>query len=106
VPHAFATHCRRGQFDATRITDKPSHPLALVFPARTGPVSRWPEDALTEKAVFHWPLRSIIDGLRLCDLAVALAANALWAGKTDTKTTDGVEGSHGSFLCSLYDRCV
>src|SRR5262249_25459449 len=69
--------------DATAVADHALvfHPAVLAAGAL--PVLLRPEDAFAEQAVFFGPVRAVVDGLRLLDLAEAPRADVVGARQAD-----------------------
>ena len=70
MPHAFPAYLGTGYFDATFIADDSLIPYSLILTAVTFEVIGWTKNSLTEKAITFWLQGTVIDGLRLDDLAV------------------------------------
>ena len=70
VTHAFAAHNSASDLHAALLADDPAETDTTVFTAVTFVIFFRTEYTLVEKTVLFGTLRTIIDGLRFCDLAV------------------------------------
>src|SRR4051794_19776567 len=88
VTHALAADLRARNFDATALADDALVTDALVLAAVALPVLGRTENALAEEAVLLGLQGSVVDGLRLGDLAGAPRSDLLRGSEADR---DGVE---------------
>src|ERR1700749_3676171 len=79
MPHALAAHLGQGDLDAALLADDAAELHPLVFAAQALVVLDRPEDACAEQAVTLRLERTVVDGLRLLDLAVRPAPDLLRA---------------------------
>src|ERR1051326_9515488 len=80
MPHAVAAYLRQGHLDAALFADDPAVLHALVLPAQALVILDRPENAGAEQAVPLGLEGTIVDRLRLLDLAVGPGADAPRAG--------------------------
>src|SRR3569833_83693 len=93
MAHAVAAHLLHGDFAAALFADDALVLHALVLAAQAFVVLLRSEDAGAEQAVTLRPVGTVVDGIRLLDLAVRPAKNLVRAGQ---RNFDAVEG--GDFL--------
>ena len=70
MAHTLTTHLCQSHFNATLLTDNTAMLEALVLTTETLVVLYRPKDLGAEKAVALWLERTIVDCLRLLNLAV------------------------------------
>ena len=85
VAHALTTDGGLGDLHAAALADDALEADALVLAARALPVTRGPEDLLSEEAVLLGLERAVVDGLRLLDLAVRPTTDVVGGGQADAK---------------------
>ena len=101
VTHALASYLGAGDLDATALADDALEAHALVLAAGALPVAGRTEDLLTEQTVLLGLEGTVIDGFRLLDLAVALAANIVRGGQADLQLVKCVDIQHCVSLSSV-----
>src|SRR5206468_3334794 len=89
VPHALPAHLRLDDLDAALLADDAPVSHALVLAAVALVVLRRPEDLGTEEPVPFRLEGSIVDRLRLLDLAVAPRPDLLRRGDRDAERVEG-----------------
>ncbi len=97
VAHPLAADPRVGHLDAAAVAD---HPLVLhpaVLAAGALPVLLRAEDPLAEQAVLLGPIRPVVDGLGLLDLAERPAPDVVRAGEPDLDGPVVVDTIVGTF---------
>ena len=105
VAHALAPHARAGDLHAALVADDAAIADLLVLAARALPVLRGTEDALAEQPVALRLERSIVDGLRLDDLAVRPRPNLLRRCEADADCVELVDFKHARLASySRYSR--
>ena len=77
MAHAFTTHSRAGDFNATLITHQTLVPHILILATVSLPIAGWAKDGFAEKAVFLRPQATVIDGLRFGDFTIGPFPNLL-----------------------------
>src|SRR5690348_4780508 len=90
MAHAVAAYLRQGDLDAALLADDPAVLHALVLAAQALVILDWPENAGAEQAVPLGLEGTIVDRLRLLDLAVGPGADALRAGDRDTDLVEAL----------------
>jgi len=70
VTHTLTTNLCQRDFNATLLTDNTAMLETLVLTAETLVVLNWAKDLGAEKTVTLWLERTIVNGLRLLNLAV------------------------------------
>ena len=91
VPHALATNLRLGDFDATLVADHAAVLHPLVLPAEALPVGDRSEDLGAEESVTLRLERAVVDGFRLCYLAVRPRADLLRRRQRDLDRIEVVQ---------------
>ena len=94
VAHALTTHTALGDFHAAAFADDALEAHALVL----APVAGRSEDLLAEQAVFLRLQGTVVDGLRLLDLAVAPVTDVVGGGQSDPQFVKFVDVQHSIVL--------
>src|SRR5688572_24773740 len=94
MAHALATHLRERDFNAALLADHATILHALVLAAQALVVLDRAEDARAEQAVALRLEGTIVDRLRLLDLAIRPGADALRTGDRDADLIEGL-GARG-----------
>ena len=98
VAHALTTHTALGDFHAAAFADDALEAHALVLAAGAFPVAGRSEDLLAEQAVFLRLQGTVVDGLRLLDLAVAPVTDVVGGGQSDPQFVKFVDVQHSIVL--------
>ena len=85
MPHALTTDLGQGHFHAAFFADNSAVLEPLVLAAQALMVLVWPKNLGTKKTVAFRFERSIVDRLRLFDLAIRPATDHVRRGKSDSQ---------------------
>ena len=91
VAHALTAHLGLGDFHTTALTNDALVTDALVFATSTFPVAGGAENTLAEEAVLFGLQGSVVDGLRLFNLALGPATNVVGGGESDAELVEEVD---------------
>ena len=98
MAHALTTHTALGDFHTAAFADDALEAHALVLAAGAFPVAGRSEDLLAEQAVFLRLQGTVVDGLRLLDLAVAPVTDVVGGGQSDPQFVKFVDVQHSIVL--------
>ena len=91
VAHALTTHLGFGYLNTTAFTDDAliAHPLVLT--TGTLPVPRGTENTFTKQTVALWLERTVVNRLRLLNLAFRPTADVVGSGQADAELFEEVD---------------
>ena len=83
VSAALTTYLLLSNLNTASVADDTLVTDTLVLAAGTLVITCRTEDALSEQAVALWLVSTVVDGLRLCHLAIRIFQDLLGRGKSD-----------------------